>query len=93
MEKEDGNPPKKMAILVVHADVLRELFQLPKGAEVVDLRVPVDRRGVIEIKIEGAGWLTGEGVMIQRTAAEVTRNFDAAGVETNRTIDWKLPSN
>lgn len=82
---------KKLAILEIAPNLLCDLFQLPPGAEIVDLRVPIDRRGVLELKIDGAGWLTYEGSMIMRTTGTITREFDGNGKETSRRIDWGFP--
>lgn len=99
-EAADGQPyltgvleGKKLAILEIAPPLLRELFCLPPGAEVVDLRVDFSRRGILEVKIEGAGWLTDEGAMTMRTTGTVTREFDAEGKETSRRIEWGFPSN
>lgn len=88
----EGNA-RKLAILQISPELLRELFQLPDGAEVLDLRVPIDYRGLLEVKIAGAGWPTLEGQAIMRTVGTVTREFDAGGAEVRRSIDWRLPSN
>lgn len=84
---------KKQAILEIAPELLRELFCLPPGAEIVDLRVDINRRGVLELKIDGAGWLTDEGAMLMRTTGVITREFDVDGKETRRSIEWGFPSN
>ncbi len=84
---------KKQAILEIAPELLREIFCLPPGAEIVDLRVDINRRGVLELKIHGAGWLTDEGAMLMRTTGTVTREIDDEGKETRRSIDWGFPSN
>ena len=84
---------KKQAILEIAPHLLRELFCLPPGAEIIDLRVAIDRRGMLEVKIDGAGWLTPEGAMIKRTTGMVTRAFDEEGKVTRRSIEWGFPSN
>jgi hypothetical protein len=83
----------KLAILQVSPDMLRELFQLPEGAEILDLRIPLDYRGLLEVKICGAGWETLEGQPIQRVVGTVTRHFDDYGNEVQKSIDWGLPKN
>lgn len=88
----EGNA-RQLAILQISPELLRELFQLPDGAEVLDLRVPIDYRGLLDVKIAGAGWPTLEGQAIRRTTGTVTREFSAEGVEVRRSINWGLPSN
>ena len=80
---EGGCP--RMAILQIAPELLREIFCLPEGAEIVDLRVPVERMGVLEVKISGAGWPTPEGNVIMRTTGTMTKS--------DRCIDLGLPSN
>lgn len=77
---------KQMAILLVDPECLRELLQLPEGTEILDVRTAIDRRGVLEVKIEGAGWNTQEGASIRRTPGKITR-----GLADSRTIDWGMP--
>lgn len=94
---DTGNTPvsgsvQKLAILSLSPDLLRELLQLPRGAEILDLRVPLYYRGVLEVKIVGAGWPTMEGQAITSTIGTVTRTRDENGVE-RRSIDWGFPIN
>lgn len=79
---------KRMAILEIHPKIFRDLLQLPDGAEISDLRVNIDRRGVLEVKIDGAGWEVREGECLMRTTGTVTT--DELG---RRVIDWGMPSN
>lgn len=81
----------RLAILQITPELLRELFQLPDGAEILDLRVPIDYRGLLEVKIMGAGWQTLEGQGIMRTVGTVKQEYDAEGGVVNRSIDWGLP--
>ena len=77
---------KKMAVLEIDPRAFRELLQLPDGAEIIDLRVNIDRRGMLEVKIQGAGWNTVAGAVIPHAIGTVT--VDAVG---NRVIDWGFP--
>ena len=63
---------KRMAILEIHPQAFRDLLQLPEGAEISDLRLNIDRRGVLEVKIDGAGWEVREGECLMRTTGTVT---------------------
>ena len=83
-----GPPPKRMAILVATPEMIRELLFLPPGSTLIGLRVPFDKPGTMELKIEGAGWNTAEGCPIVRApAGEATR--DESGILH---VDWKLPA-
>lgn len=73
---------KKMAILVASPEVIRHLLQLPESTTLIGLNVPFDNPGVLELKIEGAGWNTPEGAMIVKAPI---------GEIVNGKIDWKLP--
>lgn len=78
---------KKMAILTLTPEAIRELLQLPENAVFVEQHIPFDQPGVMEIKVEGVGWDTPEGCVIQKAeAATVTRN-EVGELE----IDWRLP--
>lgn len=80
---------KKMAVLTVVPEVLRELLCLPPGTTLVDMQVPFERPGVLELKIEGSGWDTPEGSVIMRApAAEIIKEGSS-----RIAVDWKLPSN
>jgi hypothetical protein len=85
----DGYP--RMAILEISPEILREVFQLPEGAEILDLRVPIDYRGMLEVKIIGAGWEIPRGAAIVRTRGTIIQEFDATGAETRKVIDWGMP--
>lgn len=39
--------PKKMAILQLTPSMLREILQLPEEAQIIDVRVPMDRNGFL----------------------------------------------
>lgn len=82
---------KKMAILIIDPVVLCELFQLPAGAEVINIYAETNRRGILELKIEGAGWAVNEGDFIQKTTGLILKKFDGEGKEISRIVDWGLP--
>lgn len=73
---------KKMAILTASPEVIRHLLQLPEGCTLVDINVPFESPGVLELKIEGAGWLSPEGSMLVKAPV---------GEIVNGKVDWKLP--
>ena len=75
---------KKMAILRITPEVLRNILQLPDNCEVVRVDTAFDCRGVIEVVLEGVGWDTAEGMAILRC--------DHA-VMTDGKIDWRFPEN
>ena len=83
-----GLPHKKMAILVAPLDVIRQLLFLPPGSQLIDLRVPFDNPGTLELKIEGAGWYTAEGCVITRVP-NATVTMDENGAVK---VDWNLPA-
>lgn len=79
---------KRMAILEIHPQIFRDLLQLPDGAEIIDLRVNIERHGVLEVKIDGAGWEVREGEFLMRATGIV--KTDEQG---SKRIDWGMPSN
>lgn len=78
---------KKMAILEATPELLRELLHLPPGATLVSLCVPFDQPGVLQLKIEGAGWDTPEGSRIQQAPPGEAVRLDNGQLQ----VDWKLP--
>ena len=81
----------RAAVLEIAPEVLGELLQLPKGAEVVYVHCPFDLRGVMSVKIYGAGWPVKEGEMLQTTTGTITRKFAADGSEVGYSVDWGFP--
>lgn len=82
-------PAKKMAILQVTPEALRELLHLPDAAIVVEVRTNWDSRGVLEVKIEGAGWLTSEGSAVQK--AEMVTIDTVTFYGGSIPVNWNLP--
>jgi hypothetical protein len=83
---------KKMAILTLTPEALREFLELPEGAEVVRVELEYGYRGVLKLVIEGAGWDTPEGGPIRPSlTAIVTRHFAEDGAQLSRSINWGLP--
>ena len=82
---------KKMAILSLTPAVFRELMQLPDGVIVTNIETPIDKNGVVEVRIEGAGWDTYEGARIQYApAATIEEGCDVDGIEITF-INWNFP--
>lgn len=79
--------PKLMAILVIDPFVLRKLLHLPDGVEIIDFCVPFNRRGVLEMKVEGVGWPISEGMEIARTFVGSITDLENGKFK----IDWDLP--
>lgn len=79
--------PKKMAIINLSPVILREILQLPEGAEVIRVGMD-DARGVLRVVVEGAGWDVHPGDRIQEAPTAVI--FDSWS-RPCRTIDWNLP--
>ena len=78
-----------MAILEFDAGVLREFLQLPETAEIVDARMEFDSRGRLQLKIEGAGYPTKEGVAIPLVTCIVGARRNAEGdIDLNPTLNW-----
>jgi hypothetical protein len=64
-------PIKKMALLRLGPIALRELFQLPAGAEVVRVEADHGYRGGVRVVIEGAGWDTMRAFVASKLGDEV----------------------
>lgn len=73
------------AILEFDTGALRHLLQLPETAEIVDARMHFDRRGRLQLKIEGAGYPTQEGQVILPCTCIVGTQRDAT---VNPTLNW-----
>lgn len=81
-------PCKKMAIITITPEAIRELLFLPEGATLISLETPFDTPGILRLKIEGAGWDTPEGASIQY-ASDAVASRDENGVIS---VNWNLPS-
>jgi hypothetical protein len=82
---------KKMAILRVTAEAVRDLLQLPAGVEVLRVEVAPGVRGCLNVVIEGAGWDTPEGGLIVPTYGTVHTKCDEVGYVSHK-IDWRFPA-
>jgi len=83
---EEIHMVKKMAILALTPEAVRQIMGLPDGVTLIELKVPFYQPGVVELKIEGAGWDTNEGAaIVQAPAATVMKTDDGL------IIDWGLP--
>jgi hypothetical protein len=85
---EENMTTQRAAILELSLGILRDLLHLPDGAEIISVYAPIDQRGTIEVRIEGAGWPTDWGAVIQRTKGIVHQRPDGDGIAT---IDWQMP--
>lgn len=84
---------KKMAILRMTPEALRNALQLPDGCEVVRVELEAGMRGVLRLMLEGAGWDTPEGGPVELAPhAIVTETRGPDGELLTRTIDWRLPA-
>ena len=78
---------RKMAILRVTPEALRELLYLPDGAILDDVDVPFNAPGTLLLKVSGAGWDTPEGgAIVTANSATTDRNPDGS-----LTVNWHLP--
>jgi len=75
---------QKMAILRISPQLLQDVLCLPADVELIDIQAPLSDRGVLEIKIVGAGWETPAGCEVLRTTGVITKK--------DRSIDWGFPS-
>lgn len=83
---------KKMAILPMSMQGLRDLLQLPREAEIVRIEMEPGYRASLRLVVEGVGWDTSEGAPIMPApTAMVHQTTDAAGNICKR-VDWNLPS-
>ena len=78
----------QMAILILTPQALRDLLCLPNGMTFIEARSPFDTPGVMEIKVEGAGWETPEGASIQRADAAIVTKRENGTLD----IDWRVPT-
>ena len=80
---------KKMCILKVAPEVLRDLLQLPPEATLIKVESPYCMLGVVHLVVEGIGWDTPEGgAILIAPSAVISDVRDENGTITSRTIDW-----
>ena len=76
---------KQAAILLVNAELLADILQLPQGSKIEAIAQDIERPDVFKIRIVGAGWPVEEGDCIPCTAATCT-----AWVPSNG-LNWNFP--
>ena len=79
---------KRMAIITITPEGLRKLLNLPDNMTFVEARIPFDQPGVMEIKVEGAGWETPEGAMIAKAPPAIMATKEDGTLD----IDWNVPT-
>lgn len=83
---------RKMAILVIEPNVLRQLLHLPAEAEIVHVQSSqFGERGVVEIVVEGCGWQTNEGEIIPRASGAARLGVSESGNKYVESINWGFP--
>ena len=88
---EQQDQAELMAIFQATPEALTELLQLPAGAYIDGVQAALDRPGVLDVRIRGAGWPTRPGMVIMRTLPTVTKNFPDSGGPPRISIDWGVP--
>jgi len=78
---------KKMAILTLTPDALKDILQLPDDMTFIEVRIPFDRPGTMEIKVEGVGWNTVKGGHIQRANPVIVTKLGDGTLD----VDWGIP--
>jgi hypothetical protein len=73
---------RKGAILVFNGELLAKLLQLPEGAQVEQVSVPIDKPGTLEVRISGAGWSHEPGAVLPR--------FSGVAEPVAWRIDWGM---
>lgn len=61
-----------MALAAIDSHMLARLLQLPDGSDITAVGCPHDRPGIVELRIEGAGFPTAPGHVIPTCNAIVT---------------------
>ena len=79
---------KRMAVLTLTSEALREILQLPDNTIMVEARIPFLTPGVMEIKVEGAGWLTPECAAIMVAEPAIVTRLENGALD----IDWRIPT-
>lgn len=62
----------KSCVIVVSNHFLKELLQLPRGARITGIQDDIYANGRILLRIEGAGFETSPGLILQRVTATAT---------------------
>ena len=69
------------AILHLNAAYLKQLLQIPEEAEIDGITLDFYQTDLVQIRINGAGWITRPGYQIMNTT----------GIVREGAIDWQLP--
>jgi hypothetical protein len=76
----------RLAILTLTPEAFQALMRLPPDVELIDVQIDLTHRGILKLKIQGAGWETPMGGEI-REAAPATVSKSENG---RLSIDWHL---
>ena len=79
---------KRMSVFRASPQFLRDLFQLPDGAEIIGVHAEPGYRGSIQFYVEGCGPLTAEGGPITPVHPIVHQEVTAEGVKLPLRIQW-----
>ena len=81
---------KRMSVFRASPQFLRDLFQLPEGAEIIGVHAEPGYRGVIQFYVEGCGPLTVEGGPITPVRPIAHQEVTAACVKLPLRIEWNF---
>lgn len=80
--------PKVMAMITLSPAFLREILQLPDGAEVTGVSDVIHGREVVYLRIEGAGWPVEEGQAIPPAKCLISERRTPEGEKLWPEIKW-----
>lgn len=80
----------QVAIFEIQPDMLRAMLGLPEGTVISGVREPIDKLGVLQLRVEGMGWSHREGTMIPMTCPVVTMR-PATPDDLVPQVDWRCP--
>ena len=72
----------RRAILQINTRHLQQMLQIPAGGTIDGIELDFCQPDLVLVRINGAGWPTGEGQSIVQTT----------GTVTDGRIDWNLPN-
>ena len=85
-----AEPPQHelAAIVELMPEVLAQLLQLPPGAYIDAVDAPIEREGLVRMRIRGAGWRVRDGERIPMASCTVTTALHADTQTRSHAMHW-----
>lgn len=81
---------RQVALFEIQPEALRAMLGLPDGVIITGVREPIDKLGVLQVRVEGMGWWHREGNLLPATWPIVKMRPAGQGEQVPE-VDWRCP--